>query len=70
TLTAAEGSTIPLQVSYKDADGNTFTSTDSVTLTVQTGQNPQPAGVSPLLGILLAAAAFSGGLVLYLRRRK
>ena len=67
----ADGTTsVPVQVSYKDADGNVITSRQDVALTVtDTAQQQNSSSLLPVIVIVLIIALASGG-YLYLRRRK
>jgi hypothetical protein len=69
TFSAAGGTTVPLQLSYKDMDGNVITSTKNVTVpqysavTKKTGFPVLPVAVVSV-GLML----FVGGWALYLKR--
>ena len=67
----ADGATsVPVQVSYKDADGNVITSRQDVALTVtDTAQQQNSSILLPVIVIVLIIALASGG-YLYLRKRK
>ena len=67
----ADGTTsVPVQVSYKDADGNVITSRQDVALTVtDTAQQQNSSILLPVIVIVLIIALASGG-YLYLRKRK
>jgi hypothetical protein len=67
----ADGATsVPVQVSYKDADGNVITSRQDVALTVtDTAQQQNFSSLLPVIVIVLIIALASGG-YLYLRKRK
>jgi hypothetical protein len=67
----ADGATsVPVQVSYKDADGNVITSRQDVALTVtDTAQQQNSSSLLPVIVIVLIIALASGG-YLYLRKRK
>jgi hypothetical protein len=69
TFTANGATSVPLRMSYKDADGNIITSQQDVTLTVadSTQQADQPI-LLPVIVIVLVIA-LSGG-YLYYRRKK
>jgi hypothetical protein len=71
TFSAENGASIPLQLSYKDADGNIITSTYDVKIslvssTIEKGGLP----IVPIVAVVILAAVFAGGWVLYLRRNK
>jgi len=73
TFNAPNQTEVPLMVSYKDSDGNLFTSTQNVTLPRFAAQDRQAGSGSSLLPQaigLLALLAFVGGWVVYLKRRK
>jgi len=67
----ADGATsVPVQISYKDADGNVITSRQDVALTVtDTAQQQNSSILLPVIVIVLIIALASGG-YLYLRKRK
>jgi LPXTG-motif cell wall-anchored protein len=73
TFTANGVSSIPLQISYKDSDGNVINSRQDVSLTV-TDSSAQNQGLSgsgsilPIIAIILLIAV--GGGYLYYRRKK
>jgi flagellar basal body-associated protein FliL len=61
---------VPVQISYKDADGNVITSRQDVALTVtDTAQQQNSSILLPVIVIVLIIALASGG-YLYLRKRK
>jgi hypothetical protein len=71
TFSAENGASIPLQLSYKDSDGNIITSTYDVKIslvssTIEKGGLP----IVPIVAVVILAAVFAGGWVLYLRRNK
>jgi hypothetical protein len=65
---------VPVQVSYKDSDGNIFSSSHKVTLPRSglQGQQSKSSGPPTLLlaAGLIALAVFAGGWMLYLRKYK
>jgi hypothetical protein len=69
TFSASGVKSIPLQMSYKDADGNVITSRQDVALTVaDSSQTQNSPNLLPVIAIVLVIA-FAGGFI-YLRRRK
>lgn len=71
TFTAEDATTSPIQISYKDKDGNVITSQQRISLAeadTSTQQADQP-GYLPALGIV-AVIALAGGGYLYLKKRK
>jgi hypothetical protein len=72
TFTAQNQTEIPLMVSYKDSQGNLFTSTENVTLPRFAAQG-QASGSGSLLPQIIGAIAllvFIGGWAVYLMKRK
>lgn len=73
TFSATDSTSIPLQLSYKDADGNVYTSIQDVNLSAAGVATQNQKGSLPLLPIavvVLVIAVFVGGWFLYLRRNK
>jgi len=72
TFTANEGASIPIQVSYKDSDGNVLTSEQKVSLTGATTTDSKNQQGNPLLfpGIILIVIIAAGGWYFYTRRIK
>lgn len=77
TFTTGPGtSTIPLELSYKDDDGNIYTTVQNVTITQVPGtgvSHGDDAGKWPIPPVAIAVVlilVFIGGWVLYLRRTK
>jgi hypothetical protein len=69
TFSASGVKSIPLQMSYKDADGNVVTSQQDVALTVtDSSQTQNSPSFLPAIAIVLVIA-FIGG-YLYYRRKK
>jgi LPXTG-motif cell wall-anchored protein len=69
TFLAQNGSSIPIQLSYKDADGNIITSRQDVAITVaDSAQKTDQPSIIPVIGFLLFIALAGG--YLYLKRRK
>jgi hypothetical protein len=71
TFSGQNGASIPLQLSYKDADGNIITSTYDVkvsSLANNSQKNDLP--LLPIIAVILILAVFVGGWVIYLKRNK
>jgi hypothetical protein len=73
TFSANSTTNIPIQMSYKDTDGNLYTSLQDVKISAS-GTNPQNNGVSnllfPLIAVLIVLVACIGGWYFYVRRNK
>lgn len=69
TFSADRSTTVPLQLSYKDADGNVQTSTEYVTIP-QYSSVAKKTGfpVLPVAAVIIVLVLFVGGWVLYLRK--
>jgi LPXTG-motif cell wall-anchored protein len=63
--------TVPLQMSWKDADGNVKTSQKTISLAAATStdKNTGQPSMLPIIGVILIIALASGG-YLYLKRKK
>lgn len=72
TFSADNGSTIPLQLSFKDIDGNVFTSVQDVKVApgATSSQKNGDMNLLPVIAGLIIVGIFVGGWVLYLRRNK
>jgi hypothetical protein len=75
TFTAASGSkSIPVQLSYKDADGNVYTSVQDVKISSSGVSAAQPDSSSsnmlPVAAGIIIVVVFIAGWALYLRRKK
>jgi hypothetical protein len=71
TFLAQNGSSIPIQLSYKDADGNIITSTYDVTLSsLPTSSQTSDLPILPIVVVVIIVGVFAGGWVIYLRRNK
>ncbi len=75
TFTAVSGNTsIPIQLSYKDADGNIYTSVQDVKISASGLTASQTAGSSsnmlPVAAAIVIVLIFVGGWVYYLKRNK
>ncbi len=71
TFSGENGTSIPLQLLYKDADGNIITSTYDVKVSIP-ANNSQTNGLPllPILAVVIILAVFVGGWAFYLRRNK
>jgi HAMP domain-containing protein len=72
TFSADNGSNIPLQLSFKDIDGNVFTSVQDVKVApgATSSQKNGDTNLLPVIAGLIIVGIFVGGWVLYLRRNK
>jgi hypothetical protein len=71
TFTAENGSSIPLQLSYKDADGNIITSTHDVKVSpLANNSQKNDLPFLPIVAVIIIVAVFAGGWVIYLRRNR
>jgi hypothetical protein len=75
TFTAGPGNTsIPIQLSYKDTDGNIYTSVQDVKISAAALATSQAAGSSsnmlPVAAAIVVLLIFVGGWVYYLKRNK
>lgn len=71
TFTATSATTVPLQLTFKDSDGNVISSQYTVqlpALTVTQEKSRQP--VIPIAVVVIAVAVFACGWFLYLKRNK
>jgi hypothetical protein len=69
TFRASGATSVPVQVSYKDADGNVISSRQDVTLTVtDTALQQNSPSLIPIIAIVIIIAACGG--YLYYRRKK
>jgi len=72
TFTAANVTSVPLRLSYKDADGNIYTSTQEVqisSLPLSSGQKSDMP-IIPIIAIVIIIGAVAGGWFFYLRKKK
>jgi hypothetical protein len=73
TFSANSTTIIPIQLSYKDTDGNIYTSLQDVKISAS-GTNPQNNGVSnllyPVIAVVIVLVACIGGWYFYVRRNK
>ena len=73
TFSANSTSTIPIQLSYKDSDGNQYNSVQDVKIstTATNTQNSIPSNLLfPIIAVIIVAAACIGGWYFYVRRNK
>jgi hypothetical protein len=73
TFTATNTTSIPLQVSYKDVDGNVYNTLQDVKIASTTtgGEKTGSSNLIPVIGIIaVIVIVFVGGWVVYLRRNK
>ena len=73
TFSAKNAESIPLQLSYKDADGNVYTSLQDVKISAS-GAGATSAGTGlpliPIIAAIVILAVFIGGWILYLKKSK
>ncbi|MDO9326010.1 MAG: hypothetical protein Q7T80_13755 [Methanoregula sp.] len=71
TFSAESSTSIPLQMSYKDTDGNVLTSQQNINLATATSsdQNTAQPSILPIVGVIIVIALAGGG-YLYMRKRK
>jgi hypothetical protein len=72
TFTATNAETVPLELSYKDSDGNVYTSRQDVKIsaTNATAQTGSDLPVIPIVAAIVILAVFIGGWILYLKKSK
>jgi len=71
TFTATNATSVPLQLSFKDSDGNVITSRYDVKLTSSSAAVQQPGlPIIPIAVIAVVIIVFAGGWFFYLRRNK
>jgi hypothetical protein len=72
TFSAENSAHVPLQLSYKDADGNVYTSEQDVKITAlpSSSQKSGNLPVLPIVAAVIIIGVFIGGWVFYLRRNK
>ena len=71
TFSSENGARVPLQLSYKDADGNIIASTYDVKISLAsstTEKNGLP--ILPIAAVVILAVVFAAGWAFYLRRNK
>ena len=70
TFKVPEGTTsVPMQQSYKDSDGNVITSVQTIDLTQATTQTALQQGLSLALAVIIIIVLGVGG-YLYMKKRK
>ncbi len=72
TFTATDAETIPLQLSYKDADGNVYNSVQDVKISESNAaaQNNTGLPMIPIIAAIVILAVFIGGWMVYLKKNK
>jgi hypothetical protein len=72
TFSAKNAESIPLQLSYKDVDGNVYTSLQDVKISATAGAASAGTGLPmiPIIAAIVILAIFIGGWVLYLKKYK
>ena len=73
TFSATNTETVPLQLSYKDADGNVYSSQQDVKISAaNAGTAAASTGlpVIPIIAVIVILAVFIGGWILYLKKSK
>ena len=70
TFKVPEGTTsVPIQQSYKDSDGNVITTVQNIDLTQAARQTASQSGISPALAVIIIIVLGVGG-YLYMKKRK
>jgi hypothetical protein len=71
TFSATNATSVPLQLSFKDADGNVISSQYNVKLTsISSSQQNNSLPIIPIAVIVVIVVVFAGGWFFYLRRNK
>jgi hypothetical protein len=72
TFSATNAESIPLRLSYKDADGNVYTSLQDVKISASAGAASAGTGLPmiPIIAAIVILAVFIGGWVVYLKKFK
>jgi hypothetical protein len=72
TFTATDAETIPLQLSYKDTDGNVYNSVQDVKISASSATASKNTGLPliPIIAAIVILAVFIGGWMVYLRKFK
>jgi hypothetical protein len=71
TFSANSGTNVPIQLSYKDTDGNVITATQNVTVPLfSAGSQDSGSPVLPVIAVIIVVGIFIGGWYFYLRRYK
>jgi hypothetical protein len=72
TFTTTDAETIPLQLSYKDDDGNVYNSLQDVKISASGATASKNSGLPliPIIAAIVILAIFIGGWVVYLKKYK
>ena len=73
TFSAKNADSVPLQLSYKDADGNVYTSLQDVKISaIGAGAAPTNTGlpIIPIIAAIVILVVFIGGWIVYLKKSK
>jgi hypothetical protein len=72
TFSATNAESIPLQLSYKDNDGNVYTSLQDVKISGAGAASANNSGLPmiPIIAAIVILAVFIGGWILYLKKNK
>ena len=73
TFSANSTSSIPIQLSYKDTDGNLYTSVQDVKISATTANSQNSGGSNllfPIIAVVIVLGACIGGWYFYVRRNK
>ena len=72
TFSATNADSVPLKLSYKDNDGNVYTSLQDVKISASAGAASAGTGfpLIPIIAAIVILAVFIGGWVLYLKKYK
>jgi len=71
TFSGENGASIPLQLSFKDADGNIITSTYDVKVSsFASNSQKNDLPLLPIIAVIIIVAGFVGGWIIYLKRNK
>jgi hypothetical protein len=71
TFSGENGASIPLLLSYKDADGNIVTSTNDVKVSsFASNSQKNDLPLLPIIAVIIILAVFVGGWIIYLKRNK
>ena len=73
TFSAENATSVPIQLSFKDADGNIYNSVKDVKITASGSASSATAGSSTMLPVIIGIVIvilFVGGWILYMRRNK
>lgn len=71
TFAATNTETVPLQLTYKDADGNVYNSVQDVKVSAtSTAQKSTGLPIIPIIAVIVILALFIGGWIVYLKKYK